>query len=43
MNSDSKISMGNTLKKKNKINEKAILSYQEELDPKAKRRNKRSI
>ena len=32
MNSDSKISMGNTLKKKNKINEKAIISYQEELE-----------
>ena len=32
MNSDSKISVGKTLKKKNKINEKAILSYQEELD-----------
>lgn len=32
MNSDSKISMGNTLKKKSKINEKAIISYQEELE-----------
>ena len=32
MNSDSKISMGNTLKKKNKINEKAIIRYQEELE-----------
>ena len=32
MNSDSKISMGNTLKKKNKINEKAIISYKEELE-----------
>ena len=32
MNSDSKLSMANTLKKKGKINEKAILSYQEELE-----------
>ena len=32
MSSDSKISMGNTLKKKNKINEKAIISYKEELE-----------
>ena len=35
MNSESKISVGNmgsTLKKKNKINEKAIQSYQEELE-----------
>ena len=32
MNSESKISMGNTLKKKNKINEKAIISFQEELE-----------
>ena len=32
MNSDSKISMGNTLKKTNKINEKAIISYKEELE-----------
>ena len=32
MNSESKMSMANTLKKKAKINEKAILSYQEELE-----------
>ena len=32
MNSDSKLSIANTLKKKGKINEKAILSYQEELE-----------
>ena len=36
MNSESKISMANTLKKRNKIDEKAIISYKEELDQRQK-------